>query len=60
MESRGVWAHFAHKKGLGSQSLGLTLTQHTIFIQKTGPRGGCVRMVGGLPMLAKKYWIHLV
>ena len=48
------------QKRLGSQSLGLTLTQHTIFIQKTGPRGGCVRMVGGLPLLAKKYWIHLV
>ena len=52
--------HFAHKKGMGSPCLRLTLTQHAIFVEKTGPRGGCVRGVGGLALLVKKYWIHLV
>ena len=43
MGPRLGWTHFAHKKGMGSPCLRLTLTQHAIFVEKTGPRGGCVR-----------------
>ena len=60
MGPRLGWTHFAHKKGMGSPCLRLTLTQHAIFVEKIGPRGGCVREVGGLALLVKKYWIHLV
>ena len=54
MGPRLGWTHFAHKKGMGSPCLCLTLTQHAIFVEKTGPRGGCVRGVGGLALLVKK------
>ena len=43
MGPRHGWTHLAHKKGMGSPCLCLTLTQHAIFVEKTGPRGGCVR-----------------